>query len=127
MFQTNLPQINYNTPLNNSNNLNSQEAPTPNSNIMKPNVRFESNNNESYVLLFQIPLFNGKYEFIKMHFLKFEKNIYQQYEKLKNKYFKIKNIAFDNSDYNPKANNFDYYNSQKLGKIIAEINNQNNN
>ena len=38
MFQTNLPKINnYYIPVNNSNNLNLQVAPPPNSNIMQPN------------------------------------------------------------------------------------------
>ena len=69
MFQTNLPKINnYYIQGNNSNNLNLQVAPTPNSNIMQPNVKLELNNNESYVLLFHIPLFNGKYEDIKIEF-----------------------------------------------------------
>ena len=77
MLQTNLPQINYNTSVNNPNNLDQQEAPTPNSNIMMPDAKLESNNNESYFLLFQIPLFNGKCEDIKIDFLKFEKNIYK--------------------------------------------------
>ena len=136
MFQTNLPQIkNFDTPVNNSNNLNLQVAPTPNSNIMQPNVRLESNNNESYVLLFHIPLFNGKYEDIKIEFLKFGKNIYKQYEKLKNKYFRIKSVALDSSDY-PKyyfeiGDNYtqkerDYY-SRKLSQIQNEINNISNN
>jgi len=40
MLQTNLPQINYNTPVNNPNNLNSQEAPTLNSNIMMPKNKY---------------------------------------------------------------------------------------
>ena len=134
MFQVNLPQINnYYIPVNNSNNLNLQVAPTPNSNIMQPNVRLESNNNESYDLLFHIPLFNGKYEDIKIEFLKFGKNIYHQYEKLKNKYFRIKSIAFDSSDkpkpyFSLSKNNNqtqkerDYY-SRKLTQIQNEINN----
>ena len=120
-------------PFNNSNNLNLQVAPTPNSNIMQPNVRLESNNNESYDLLFHIPLFNGKYEDIKIEFLKFGKNIYHQYEKLKNKYFRIKSIAFDSSDkpkpyFSLSKNNNqtqkerDYY-SRKLTQIQNEINN----
>ena len=108
MFQTNLPHINYNTPLN---NFNLQVAPPPISNLMKPDVILESNNNESYALLLKIPLLNGKYEDIKIEFLKFGKNIYDQYEKLKNKYFKIKSIAFDRSDYNKGVNNYDVDNN----------------
>ena len=142
MLQQNLPQINLNTPVNNSNNLNMNVAPTPSSNLMSPSVKLESMNNDSFALLFKIPLFSGKYEDIRIEFLKNEKNIYKQYEKLKNKYFKIKSIAlgynnntnmgmnqFDNlvNNINPFGINSISNDSTKLSQIIQEINNKNNN
>ena len=142
MLQQNLPQINLNTPVNNSNNLNMNVAPTPSSNLMIPSVKLESMNNDSFALLFKIPLFSGKYENIRIDFLKNEKNIYKQYEKLKNKYFKIKSIAlgynnntnmgmnqFDNlgNNINPFGINSMSNDSTKLSQIIQEINNKNNN
>ena len=142
MLHQNLPQINLNTPVNNSNNLNMNVAPTPSSNLMSPSVKLESMNNDSFALLFKIPLFSGKYEDIRIEFLKHEKNIYKQYEKLKNKYFKIKSIAlgynnntnmgmnqFDNlgNNINPFGINSMSNDSTKLCQIIQEINNKNNN
>ena len=145
MLQQNLPQINLNAPVNNSNNLNMNVAPTPSSNLMSPSIKLESMNNDSFALLFKIPLYSGKYEDIRIEFLKNEKNIYNQYEKLKNKYFKIKSIALGynnnenigmNSINNLENNNNDFRigfqlqlnnDSTKLNQIIQEINSKNNN
>jgi hypothetical protein len=129
-------------------------APTPYSNLMIPNVKLESMNNDSFALLFKIPLFSGKYEDIRIEILKNEKNIYKQYEKLKNKYFKIKSIALQynnnqigynitnyksmsNKAYsnlgteninfgNPFGKNVNSNDSWILSLIIQEINNKNN-
>ena len=142
MLQQNLPQINLNSPVNSSNNLNMNVAPTPSSNLMSPSIKLESMNNDSFALLFKIPLFSGKYEDIRIEFLKHEKNIYKQYEKLKNKYFKIKSIAlgYNNNTsmgmnpLNNLGNNINHFSinpmsndSTKLSQIIQEINNKNNN
>ena len=80
------------------------------------NVKLEYSQNDSMNLILKLPLLNEKYETIKIEFKKEMKDIKQQYEKLKKKYFKIKNIVspketqMNNNDYNI-FNNYNNYNN----------------
>ena len=134
MSEINLSQINTNNQqIPNLGFFNLQGAPLANINSMKSTVNLESKNNDSFILHFQIPLFNGKYEDIRIEFLKKEKNLYMQYEKLKKKYFKIKSIALGNNNKMTNGNNMKNFfldfdgnkDSEKLNEIINVINNNN--
>ena len=57
-------------------------------------------------LILTIPLLNEKYETIKIEFKKEIKDIKKQYEKLKKKFLKIQNIAFQKENRMDINNNF---------------------
>ena len=101
-----------------NNNNKQNEENEDNSNIkVISNAKLEYSQNDSMNLILKIPLLNEKYETIKIEFKKQMKNIKEQYEELKKKYFKIKNIAFpketqiNSNDYNI-INNYNNYNNQ---------------
>ena len=69
-------------------------------NEKKANILLESiDNNKTMILHLIIPLLNGKFDEIKIEFLKRKKELKIQYAQLKNKYLKLKNIILKN-DFN---------------------------
>ena len=72
---------------------------------MQSNINIEYSQGDSINLLFKIPLLIGKYEEIKIEFKKSEKDIHQQFKKLKEKYLKIKSMVIKN-DINSLRNEF---------------------
>ena len=92
------------------------------------NAKLEYSQNDSMNLILKIPLLNEKYETIEIEFKKQMKNIKEQYEELKKKYFKIKNIAFpketqmNNNDYNiiNNCNNYNNPNYQNQPQFILD-------
>ena len=62
----------------------------------------------------QLSTNHGKYENISIEFLKQNKNINEEYEKLKNKYFRIKKI-FERKPFNIKND------KQKVSEVENEI------
>ncbi len=69
------------------------------------NVRIERSQSGSINLILKIPLLNEKYERVKIEFKKENKDVRQQYEKIKQKFIKIKKIAFSNPMNNINQNN----------------------
>ena len=70
------------------------------------NAQLEYSKNDSMNLFLTIPLLNEKYETIKIEFKKEIKDIKKQYEKLKKKFLKIQNIAFQKENRMDINNNF---------------------
>ena len=59
---------------------------------MQSNLRIEYSEDNTIILLFKIPLLIGKYEEIKIEFKKTQKDVSEQFKKLKEKYLKIKSM-----------------------------------
>jgi len=88
------------------------------------NVKLERSMNGSINLILKIPLLNEKYENIKIEFKKEKKDINKQFEKLKNKFLKIKKIAFSDELGSQNIQNNQNNNNQMN---IQTFNNFNNN
>ena len=95
------------------------------------NIRLENSNNGSINLILKIPLLNKKYEEIKIEFKKENKDIKKQYEKLKNKFLKIKSIVFPGLEEKRTPNNQPMgmnnqqmnMNNQQMGMNFPQMNN----
>lgn len=91
--QMNQPQMMQQqiNPLLNNNSLNNRFD-----DVEEQNVKLERSENDSINLILKIPLLNEKYEKIKIEFKKENRDLKQQFEKMKEKFLKIKKIAFSN-------------------------------
>lgn len=86
------------------------------------NVKLERSMNGSINLILKIPLLNEKYENIKIEFKKEKKDINKQFEKLKNKFLKIKKIAFSDEPQSQNWQNNQNNNNQMNIQTFNNIN-----
>lgn len=65
--------------------------------MIESNISIHYSSDDSIFLLFKIPLLTGDYEEIKIEFNKLQKDIAEQFKKLKDKYLTIKRMIIQNN------------------------------